>query len=141
MAKQKHNGQWVKSIGVTAAVIICLALLSQFLLNQGILVPYEKNGIDKVQVSCEGEENYISTQRYIGFKDYTITKFHSFVDLPITSYLSCSRAHVDFVRKASLLDRVESAVFCDDSLVHLSSLGEGGDLSCQGTIRIEVYRR
>ena len=134
-----HTSKNLIAITATLFSIILVLFAAHLLIGQGILSPYEKNGLDRLELMCDNESNFISTQRYIGFSDFDITDFKSFPDLPITSKLQCGFLHVEFKRDPSLLDRTASTIYCGDKVIGTSEMESLG-YSCEETISIEVYR-
>jgi len=139
MAKRKKHEPWGKAIAVTICFIALVILVSHLFFTLGLLSPYEKNGLNKVVISCDGKIAEITTQRFYGFEDFEIETFREYTDLPITQKLKCESASVDFQRRADLIDRFKASVMCGEELIGDSS-SDISEISCDQVITIEVIR-
>jgi len=139
MAKRKKQEPWAKAIAITICLIAIVVLIAHLVFTLGIFSPYEKNGLNKMYITCDGQKGEIWTQRYYGFDDFDIESFREFSDLPITQQLKCESASIIFQRRADLLDRYDSNVMCGSEKIGDSS-SDINEISCDQVITIEVTR-
>jgi len=137
---KKRSHSWVAPVVCTACFILIIILIGHLLFVLEVISPYDKNGINKIHVTCDGKKGMISTQRYYGFDDFSVDSFKSFSDLPLTSQLSCRRSTASFERRSDLLDRIFVRMFCDGKIIGNSDVASSLDLGCNGILTIEVTR-